>query len=86
VRVHGEDVQRAAQTILKRFPLLVKASAQRTQADPFVIAVAQVRKIPVVTEERGGSANKPKIPYVCGQLGVACITVVEFIRDQGWTF
>jgi hypothetical protein len=79
-------IQQAAKDVLATYPLLVKASAQRTQADPFVIAVAQVRKITVVTEERGGQVNKPKIPFVCSQLGVRCIDVVQFIREQGWTF
>jgi hypothetical protein len=81
-----EQIQRAAAAILAAHPLLVKPSRQRTQADPFVIAVAQVRKIPVVTEERGGSATRPKIPSVCAALGFPCMTVVEFIRSQGWTF
>jgi len=81
-----EEVQKAAQSVLASYPLLVKATAQRTQADPFVIALAQVNTIPVVSEERGGSANKPKIPYVCNALGIPCMTVVEFIRSQGWQF
>jgi hypothetical protein len=81
-----EEIQRAASSILAAYPLLVKASAQRTQADAFVIALAQTRRIPVVTEERGGSPNKPKIPSVCAALGIPCMTVVQFIRSQGWQF
>jgi hypothetical protein len=81
-----EPVQQAARAILARYPLLVKATAQRTQADPFVIALAQVNNIPVVSEERGGTAKRPKIPYVCDELKIPCMTVVEFIRSQGWQF
>jgi hypothetical protein len=81
-----EDVQRAAAQILGSYPALVKASARRTEADPFVIGLAQVRGIPVVTAERGGSEKTPKIPYVCGALGIRCLSVVDFIRAEGWQF
>lgn len=81
-----DEIQAAAKDILRDNPLLVKQTARRTQADPFVIAVAKVRGIAVVTEERGGTPNKPKIPSVCRTLGIRTLTVVEFIREQGWTF
>lgn len=81
-----EQVQKAAQQVLARYPALVKASARRTEADPFVIALAQVRGIPVVTAERGGSEKTPKIPYVCGELKIPCLSIVEFIRAEGWQF
>lgn len=81
-----EDVQKAAAQILASYPALVKASARRTEADPFVIALAQVRSIPVVTAERGGSVKTPKIPYVCGELKIRCFSIVEFIRAEGWQF
>jgi hypothetical protein len=51
-----------------------------------VVAVAKVRGIPVVTEERGGSEARPRIPWVCERLDVDCINVVEFIRSKGWVF
>lgn len=80
------DIQDATTAILASHPRLVKEFAQRTQADPFVIAVAQVRKIAVVTQERPGKPSRPMIPDVCGDLGVECIDVLTFIREQGWTF
>lgn len=30
--------------------------------------------------------NRPRIPEVCGVLGVRCVNLIGFIRDQGWTF
>lgn len=81
-----EPIQTATTAILRQHPLLVKATAQRTEADPFVIAVAQVRAIPVVTQEGGGSDRRPTIPFVCNALGVRSLNIVEFIREQGWTF
>ncbi|NBC31553.1 MAG: DUF4411 family protein [Alphaproteobacteria bacterium] len=43
-------------------------------------------KLVVVTEEKGGSAKKPKMPYVCDQEDLRCIDVLQFIRDQKWQF
>ncbi len=81
-----EAIQLATSAILRDHSLLMKATKNRNGADPFVIATAQVRGLTVVTEERGGSAAKPKIPSVCAALGVRCIDVLGFIREQGWTF
>jgi hypothetical protein len=81
-----EEVQEAVRAILAAYPLLVKATAQRTEADAFVIAVAEVRGLTVVSQEKPGSAARPQIPDVCAARGVPCIDVLQFIRDQGWTF
>lgn len=64
----------------------MKATKNRNGADPFVIATALVNGFTVVTEELGGSPTKPKIPSVCTALGVRCINVLQFIREQGWSF
>lgn len=82
----GEDIQRATSEILGQHPLLMKATKNRNGADPFVIATAQVMGLTVVTEEKGGTDAKPKIPSVCQMLGVPCIDVLSFLRDQGWSF
>ncbi len=71
---------------MRDHPLLMKATKNRNGGDPFVIATAQVLGLTVVTEERGGSLSKPKIPSVCQALGVRCIDVLAFIREQGWSF
>lgn len=81
-----DSIQRATREVLRAHPLLMKATKNRNGADPFVIATAQVRRLTVVTEEQGGSAAKPKIPTVCGALGVPCIDVLAFLREQGWSF
>src|SRR5450755_3663262 len=79
-------VQVAAREVLAEFPELVKALGGRNQADPFVIGLARVRNATVVTQERGGSRERPRIPLVCEHFGVPCIDVVGFIRQRGWTF
>lgn len=57
----------------------------RNRADPFVIAVARLTGGTVVTGEGpDGNDARPKIPYVCGKLGVPCITFTDLIRNEGW--
>lgn len=79
-------VQVTAMEVLAGFPELVKALSGRTQADPFVIGLARVRNATVVTQERGGSRDRPRIPLVCSHFQVPCIDIVGFIRQRGWTF
>lgn len=81
-----EPIQVATSAVLRGHPLLMKSTKNRNGADPFVIATAQVRRLTVVTEEQGGSPTKPKIPSVCAALGVRCIDVLTFLREQGWSF
>lgn len=82
----AEPIQRAASDILASYPFIAKQFARRTHADPFVIGVAQVHELTVVTQEDRGSDAKPRIPLVCDALEVPCIDVIGFIREVGWTF
>jgi hypothetical protein len=56
-----------ARAVLADHPGLTKTGTGRGRADPFVIALAALRGCAVVTQEQGGSASKPRIPYVCCQ-------------------
>ncbi len=82
-----DAIQLAVQEILRNHPGLVDPARPRLGADPFVIAVARIRGCTVVTQETP-TANpmRPKIPDVCGALGIPCINVLQFIRQQGWVF
>jgi hypothetical protein len=78
--------QRAAQ-ILNLHPRLVGQGGRRSAADPFVIAFAMVNNRAVVTDEHAtGNMNRPHIPDVCGDLGVSCLNLMEYIEAQGWTY
>jgi hypothetical protein len=81
-----ERIQDAASAILADHPYIAKEFARRTHADPFVVAVAQVHGLAVVTQEDRGSESKPRIPYVCDDLSIPCTDVIGFIREAGWTF
>lgn len=85
VPLDGEQMQ-ATNKVLAAFPRLVGELAERNRADPFVIALARVRSVTVVTEERGGTEKRPRIPLVCSHFGVPCIGTLEFIRANGLSF
>lgn len=78
------DVQLAVQEILARFPRLVDTRKGLSTSDPFVIALAKVRGTPVVTGEKGGTAEKPKIPSVCHHYGIDCLGLLQLIAQLGW--
>ena len=80
------DIQISAAEILAEFPKLVDERTGKSMGDPFVIAVAQVHSLTVVTGEKGGSPQKPKIPNVCAHFGLDCIDIVEMMRRLDFQF
>lgn len=81
------EVTKEVQAILDRFPRLVTSGGSRNRADPFVIAVAKLNGATVVTGEgNDGSATRPKIPYVCQELGIPCLRFTEMIAAENWIF
>lgn len=56
-------------------------------ADPFVIGLAMVHDLTVVTGEKASNnINKPKIPDVCFSIGLNCINIIELMRSEKWIF
>jgi hypothetical protein len=56
-----------------------------TSADPFVIALAPVQGVSVVTEEKlTGNDRRPNIPDVCAAFGVDCKCLIDLIRSEKW--
>lgn len=74
--------------ILARFERLVDTKRFRQQADPFVIALSVVRGASVVTAEahRKSESKAPKIPDVCDHYNVPCLSFLDLIKAEGWTF
>jgi len=54
--------------------------------DPFVIAIAMVKSARSSLRRNRGNIAKPRIPDVCDALDVHCLTLMEYIEAQGWTF
>lgn len=81
------EVAVSVRELLAEYPRLVANMKNRNRADPFVIAVAKLRPATVVTGEGpGGSANRPKIPFICDAIGIPCVRFTDIVTTEGWTF
>lgn len=82
-----DDIQDDVSAILRDHPKLIDTRKNRSAADPFVIALARTRRCIVVTGEGPtGSLERPNIPDVCDAVGTRCMSLVDLIRTEGWTF
>lgn len=81
-----DAIQIEAANVLQQFPRLVGERKLRTSADPFVIALARVEGLQIVTDEKPtGSLQRPNIPDVCTALKmVSCMGLLELIRAEKW--
>ncbi len=71
--------------LMARFPRLVDERKGRSGGDPFVIAVAAVKGLTVITgESPTNKLNTPRIPDVCKELHIPCIRILDFFRQQKW--
>jgi hypothetical protein len=86
---------KAASHILSQCPALIDPMKATPQADPFLIALAQVRGITgvgslfklthvVVTQE--GRNHPNKIPQVCKRLGIECLNLLGLFESEKWQF
>ncbi len=76
------EIQLCVRDILKQDRGLIDGGKKNNCADPFVIALAKLRKAKVVTEESpSGSENAPKIPDVCKKHGIEYLNFVDFMRE-----
>jgi hypothetical protein len=81
-----DAIQIAASKVLAQYPRLVGERKLRTSADPFVIALARVSGLRIVTAEKpAGSLSRPAIPDVCTALGMEpCMGLLDLIRAEKW--
>ncbi len=83
------DIQARVAHIVNTFPaFLPERAADGIWADPYVIALAQDVGRAVVTSElvAPDNARQTKIPNICDQLDVRCLTPLEFFLERGWRF
>lgn len=82
-----EKIQKAVRRILRNHKKLIDTRRNRSGADPFVIALALVHGLTVVTAENlSTSLERPKIPDVCNALDIRWINMLKLFREQGWSF
>ena len=85
--VSDESVQAKVKEVQSTFPGLVDARRGKSEADPWVIALAMATPNAIVTtQESPGSETKPKIPDVCTYFDVECIKIVDLIKREDWVF
>lgn len=85
VPLDGEQMVSTFQ-VLSDFPRLVGKLKGTYDADAFVVALARVRDLTVVTEEDLGTPDRPRIPIACQYFGVRWIDTLAWIREMGLTF
>jgi hypothetical protein len=79
------EIEQHVQEIMTRYPRLVDTKKGRSGGDPFVTAVARARRLTVITAENAtGNVAVPRIPDVCLDLGIRCIRILDFFREQKW--
>lgn len=83
-----DDVQEAVVHVMATYPKLVDTAKGRSGGDPFVIALALAVDpvLTVLTQELGGTLDKPKIPFVCQSEGVPCMNLLALIEAEDWIF
>jgi hypothetical protein len=80
-----DAIQIEAANVLAKFPRLVGQKKLRTSADPFVIALARVDGLKIVTDEKPtGSLDRPNIPDVCTAMGMPSIGLLDVIKGEKW--
>ncbi len=60
-------------------PAMSKARGRKTPADPYVVALAELENYIVVADETCKNRPSRKIPGVCQQRGIRCLTLSNFL-------
>lgn len=88
---HDATLQMEANAIQAKYPGLIDPRAIHDEADRYLIALARLRGFAVVTHETAAHTKKhpPRshyIPDVCVGEAIRCLTFVELMREQRWSF
>lgn len=79
-----DEVQTNVTRVVTQNPQLIDFRSCKSSGDAFLIATAMKYGLTVITEENKTS-NK-KIPFVCSQMGVPCMSILELCEHEGWVF
>ncbi len=78
----ASDKQRALDVYASLVPTAPPKVAGK--ADLHIIGIAKVLEATVVTQEKPPGTNK--IPTICSNEGVDCISLMGLMRQEGWVF
>lgn len=71
--------------IVNNHPDFMKVNSTKSGADPFVVAMAEVKKLTVVTYETMAKQDAaPKIPNICVARGLQTAQLVDVLRAEGF--
>ena len=87
VPCYTQDVLVEAKVIINKYPKLIDVNNTSDQSDPYIIALAKMKGLIVLSNEsysEGG--KKTKIPYICKDLGITCINTRAFYKNEAWQF
>lgn len=79
-----DEIQSNVITIVNTYTKLLDFSTIKSSGDAFLIATAKKYKLTVITEEK--KRSEKKIPYVCEQLSIDCINILELCEREDWQF
>lgn len=84
-------IQTEGASIEAKYPDLMDPKIPYQSADAYVIALAKVKDLVVVSQETSATEkHKPKrdhfIPDVCRDLGIPCINLLGLMRREKWAF
>jgi hypothetical protein len=83
--VPDRQVMEAFTEIVNDYPNFMKINSTKSGADPFVVALAEVHGLAVVTYETLAKREAaPKIPNVCQDRGLDCVQLVDVLRAEGF--
>lgn len=68
------------------YPGLTDDNDTKTDADYFVIALAQYMGNWTVVTDESRKSTKIKIPYVCDKMKIPCVDLHNFFRKCSWRF
>ena len=75
-------------TIYNKYPSMV-LNTSKTSADAFLVALAKIKELTVITSELKSinpSLKNPKVPNLCDEFCVKWINLVNFFKVKGWRF
>lgn len=76
-----------AKLIINKYPNLVDINNPNDQADPYLIALAKVDQLSVISDERySENSSKTRIPFICKQEKIECFNRFDFFKNEGWKF
>lgn len=77
--------------IQAKFPNFVDVNKTTPEADPFLISLAINKGSTVISMEKPVNLKvnpkaRPRVPDVCIDYNVKCVFLIDFFREQKWSF